>query len=195
MSHILDNSLTRTIRLTATFVVSLIFVVASAAEAQEQPDKSESPEMTRLANSFAGEWKTVETMERNEFFRNGGGRTGMAHFRLGTGGTTLIEEGSSNGSAGRLDFLIIIWWNRSTHLYQFMTCFISYNTPCQLRGTAHCEGDKFVNEYEETVKGKATKFQDVFSEFTDRSFTLVEAIATDTGSMKPLITTKYTRAQ
>ena len=68
---------------------------------------------------------------KGEFFPNGEARTGTARFRLGTGGTTLIEEGSSYGSAGQLDFLIVIWWNESTQLYQFMTCFNSYNTPCQ----------------------------------------------------------------
>jgi hypothetical protein len=165
------------------------------SRAQPQRETTDSPEMSKLLKVFAGDWKTAETMGKSEFFPKGGARAGTARFRLGTGGTTLIEEGSSNGSAGKLDFLIVIWWNKSTHLYQFMTCFNSYNTPCQMRGTARWEGDTFVNEYEEMVKGKATKFQDIFSDFTGRSFTLVEAISTDAGSMKPLITTKYTRAQ
>ncbi len=73
--------------------------------------------MNRLLKAFAGEWKTTESMER-EFFPNGGARQGTATFRLGTGGTTLIEEGSSDGSAGKLAFLIVFWWDKSAEVYR-----------------------------------------------------------------------------
>jgi hypothetical protein len=47
-------------------------------------------------------------MERSDFFPSGGGRTGHARFRLGSGGYTLVGEGSSDGSAGKLDYMIVV---------------------------------------------------------------------------------------
>jgi len=67
------------------------------------------------------------------------------------------------------------------------------NGACELRGTAHWEGETFVNEYEEMVAGRKTKFQDSFSQITPISYTLIAAISTVPGAMKPLITTIYTR--
>ncbi len=148
--------------------------------------------MNRLLKAFAGEWKTTESMER-EFFPNGGARQGTATFRLGTGGTTLIEEGSSDGSAGKLAFLIVFWWDKSAEVYRLVTCFNGYNKPCEMRGTAHWEGETFVNDYEEPVKGKSTPFRDSFFQITPASFTLVQSVSSENGSMKPRITTKYTR--
>ena len=49
------------------------------------------------------------------------------------------------------------------------------------------------SDYEEMVAGKKTKFQDSFSQITPTSFTLIAAIFTIGGGMKPLITTVYTR--
>jgi hypothetical protein len=63
--------------------------------------------------SFGGEWKVVETFERSEFFPNGGARKGTARVSLGTGGTTVIEDYHSDGAAGRLDFIAIIWWTKT----------------------------------------------------------------------------------
>ena len=44
------------------------------------PDqKSLVPEMDRLAKALVGDWRTTETMERGEFFPNGGARHGVVH--------------------------------------------------------------------------------------------------------------------
>ena len=50
-------------------------------------------------------------LEHNEFYPNGAEREGTARFSLATGGTSLIEEVHSDGSAGRLDFMVVIWWD------------------------------------------------------------------------------------
>jgi hypothetical protein len=68
-----------------------------------------SPEMDRLAKALVGDWDTVETMERGEFFPNGGSRNGRVHVRLASGGYTLIYEVHSDGSAGKLDGFLTIW--------------------------------------------------------------------------------------
>jgi hypothetical protein len=132
-------------------------------------------------------------MESGEFFPNGGGRHGITHWRLGVGGTTLIAEGESAGSVGPLSHLIVIWWDKKAQVYYFFTCFKDTGSSCKVRGTAHWEGDTFVNDYEELVHGKPTKWRDSFIQITPTSYTLVAAMDTGNGNMKALITSKSTR--
>jgi hypothetical protein len=173
-----------------------LFTLAWAQRAERATTSAESdssPEIERLVKSFGGEWKVVETFEHSEFFPNGGTRKGTARVSLGTGGTTVIEDYHSDGTAGRLDLIAVIWWDKDAKLYRFFTCANNVNRACELRGTAHWEGETFVNDYEEMVAGRKTKFQDSFSQITPTSFTLIAAISTVPGAMKPLITTMYTR--
>ena len=178
--------------------LAAILFVSTAAEPQSKKTETASegaasPEMTRLANAMAGDWRTSEAMERGDLFPNGGSRQGTSHVQLGTGGTTLVSEGHSDGSAGSLDYLIVIWWDGKDKLYRFFTCFKTRRSSCEVRGTAHWEGDAFVNDFEEVVKGKVTKFRDVFSQFTPTSRTLVMSAASEDGTMKPVVTTKSVR--
>lgn len=173
-----------------------LFTLAWAQRAEGATTSAESdssPEIERLVRSFGGEWKVVETLEHSEFFPNGGTRKGTARVSLGTGGTTVIEDYHSDGTAGRLDFIAIIWWDKGAKLYRFFTCANNVNRACELKGTAHWEGETFANDYEDMVEGRKTKFQDSFSRITPTSFSLTAAISATPGSMKPLITTTYTR--
>ena len=61
-----------------------------------------------------------------------------------------------------------------------------------MRGSAHWDGETFVNDYEEIVNGNKTSWRDSFS-FTPTSHTLVAAVNAGKGKMKVLITTKATR--
>jgi hypothetical protein len=167
----------------------------AAAQNQKAAEPTISPEMSLLAKMFVGDWNTVENMERSDFFPNGGGRHGTTHWKLGAGGTTLIGEGHSNGSAGELSYLIAIWWDKPASVYRFFTCFNDSNAPCVVRGTAHWEGHAFVNDYEETVKGEKRKCRDVFTQDTPDSRSLVAEIETRDGQWKALITTKSVRGK
>ncbi len=95
------------IRLISSVVVlSPLAPAQPAANAITQPEAGASPEMSRLAKALAGDWNTTETMERSELFPHGGSRRGVARVRLGAGGTTLVDEVHSDGSAGKLDGLV-----------------------------------------------------------------------------------------
>jgi hypothetical protein len=142
---------------------------------------------------FVGDWKTEETMERSDLFPHGGGRHGITHWRLAAGGTTLIGEGHSNGSAGELNYVIAIWWDKPASVYRFFTCFNDSQQPCKVRGTAQWQGEKFINEYEEVVNGEKKKCQDIFTQDSPRTRSLVAVMETNDGKMKPLITTRSTR--
>jgi hypothetical protein len=166
-----------------------------SSSAIAQANVAANPEIARLWKAFSGDWKTTESMERGEFFPNGGARSGEAHFRLGDGGRAIIEEGYSNGSAGELHFMIVIWWDKPAHVYRFFTCFNDDQVPCRVRGTARWEGETFVNEYEHTENSKTTEWRDVFSQNTEDSITLVAGTVASDRKFTPVITTKYFRGR
>jgi hypothetical protein len=170
----------------------ILRTICHGARAQENAPAA-SPEMARLAKALAGDWNTTETMERGEFFPNGGSRHGHTHVTLTAGGTTLMDEVHSDGSAGKLDGLVIIWWEKAAGVYRFFVCFNDAASACKVRGTAHWEGDTFVNDYDEEINGKKVKCRDSFVEITPNSHKLIAAMDTGKGAMKTLITTTSTR--
>lgn len=180
------------------FATAMVFSSVASARWPTKPiapaSSSASPEMDRLAKALAGDWNNVESMERSEFFPNGGTRRGISHVRLGAGGTVLIAEGQSDGSAGELSHLIVIWWDQAAAAHRLFTCFKDTGSSwCEVRGTAHWDGDTLVNDYEETVKGAKRKFRDSFARITPTSHALVESMDAGNGTMKTLCTTRSTR--
>ncbi|HEY2459790.1 MAG TPA: DUF1579 family protein [Candidatus Acidoferrum sp.] len=176
--------------------IFFIFLVVCGAVMQ-RPGESDlepaNPEMQKLAKAFAGNWKTQEVFAHNEFYPKGAERQGTARFTLATGGTSLMEEVHSDGSAGRLDFIAIIWWDKDAQTYRVFTCGNGGNNPCKLRGTAHWDGASFSNEYELRLRGADRKWRDTFSEIKVGSFKLVAAMDDADGTFQPAITTYYTR--
>jgi len=151
--------------------------------------------MARLAGALAGDWETVEVVQRGQPVPKGSGRRGTVHVRLAGGGTALVSEGHSAGTVGgSLGWFITIWWEPAEKKYRFLTCFKADDyAGCELRGTAHWEGDTFVNDYEETIGGRRTKIQDLWTDITPDSYTLTEAHETAKGVMKPYVVSHNTR--
>jgi hypothetical protein len=176
-------------RTTLTFLLVVIYLQSPAVAAE----RAASPAMNKLFQAFVGDWAVRETFQRNEFSPKGGERKGMARFRVGTGGTSLIEDYHSDGSAGKLDFLLVIWWNAPAGTYQVFTCSNGSDNAGQLRGSAHWERATLVNDYVEKLNGKDQKFQDRFSDLTAAAFTLVAGIERNGKTFVPLITTTYRR--
>jgi hypothetical protein len=169
-------------------------LLSSPAGAQSA-DSTAIPEMARLAKALAGDWNTVEIVQHGKPVPEGAGRRGTAHVRLTGGGTALVSEGHSVGTVGGdLCWFITIWWDPNAKSYRFLTCF---KTPtdagCELRGTAHWEGDTFVNDYKEVINGKRTKFQDLWTDITPSSYTLTAAYDAGNGVMKPYVVSHSTR--
>jgi hypothetical protein len=158
-------------------------------------DSPAVPEMARLAKVFAGDWNTVEIVQHGKPVPDGAGRHGTVHVRLTGGGTALASEGHSVGTVGgELQWFITIWWDPGAKCYRFLTCF---RTPtdagCELRGTAHWDGDTFVNDYEQVIDGKRTKEQDLWTDITANSHTLTESHDIGNGVMKPYVVSHSTR--
>src|SRR5258707_1508041 len=176
-------------RITLTFLLVVIYLQPPAGAAE----RAASPAMNKLFQAFVGDWVVRETFQRNEFFPKGGERKGMARIRVGTGGTSLIEDYHSDGSAGKLDFLLVIWWNAPAGTYQVFTWTSGSDNAGQLSGRPHWERATLVNEYVEKLNGKEQKFQDRFSDLTAAAFTLVAGIERNGKTFLPLITTTYRR--
>ena len=185
----------------SVFPVILALVLPCLAEdlpKETKPLSKDSiaiPEMARLAKVFAGDWNTVEIVQHGSPVPNGEGRRGIVHARLTGGGTALVSEGHSVGTVGGdLQWLITIWWDPHANFYRFLTCF---RTPtdagCELRGTAHWNGDTFLNDYEEVINGKRIKAQDVWTDITPNSHTLTESHDVGNGVMKPYVVSHNTR--
>ena len=178
-------------------IVGSIAAIAPVARAQQTSDGEASsaarPEMHKLFRAFLGRWTVKETFERNEFSPGGGSRSGTARFTVGSGGTSLIEDYHANGSAGRLDFLAVIWWDPGAKAYRVFTC-ANGRDACSMRGAAAWAGDSFVNDYDQSLNGISTKLEDSFSQITPNSFKLVSGIPGDDPKLRPLITTLYRRA-
>ena len=177
-------------------LVLLSIPFSSPICAQQTGSNSEhnaAPEMEKLAHALVGDWNNVETMKPSERFPHGAERRGISHCGLDTGGTTLVCQGTSDGSAGKLDHLIVIWWDKARKLYGFFVCIKDWSSGCESRGTAHWEGDVFVNDYTENINGKPKKMRDSFVDITANSHALIAAVETTDGKMKTLITTRSTR--
>lgn len=164
----------------------------SSSEPSRPSVKAANPEMERLSQALSGTWDSVESMEQSRFFPRGGSRHGTINARLASGGYTLLYEIHSDGTAGKLDGFHVIWWDRKTQVYRFFACFNNADEPCAARGTAHWEGQSFVNDYLFVIDGKQIPGRDTFI-FTPNSHTLVATIASDSGRMETLITTRATR--
>jgi hypothetical protein len=177
--------------------VGLCGVVLLRSSAGVEPAAADAaiPEMARLAKVLARDWNTVEVVQHGKPVPEGAGRTGSMHVALTGGGTALVSEGHSVGTVGGdLRWFITIWWDPDAKLYRFLTCFrTDTNAGCELRGTAHWEGDVFVNDYEEVIKGKRTKMQDLWIDITPNSYTLTAAHDAGNGVMKPDVVSHSTR--
>src|SRR5438067_5834489 len=176
------------------WLVCAIALLLSSVRAQSA-DSAAIPEMARLAKVLAGDWNTVEIVQHGHPVPKGAGRRGTTHVRLTGGGTALVSEGYSVGTVGgELRWFITMWWDSSTKSYRFLTCFkTSADAGCELRGTAHWEGDTFVNDYEEVINGKHTRMRDVWTDITPNSHTLTAEYDTGNGVMKPYVVSHDTR--
>jgi hypothetical protein len=151
-------------------------------------DLRPSAEMQRLLDAFRGDWTVSESFEVSES-RQGRTRQGTASFRAGPG-FSLIEDYKSNGSAGELNFLALLWWDESAKVYRLLTC--ANNDGCEVRGTAQWEGNRLVNSWDEEINGKKVALTDSFEDISPSGFRLVSEGSAD-GKIVWRVITKYTR--
>lgn len=179
------------------FVIAVLLSSPSicAKEKQAPPNAAaNSPrvEVQKLLRFFEGTWTVFENIQKGEFFPKGGARTGTAKITPGPGRLSLVEDYHSNGSAGKLDLLAVIWWDSAAQIYRPLIC-ANDGDGCVVRGTVHWQGNTLINDYDAVVGGKKRKMRDSFTDITPTSFTLVAAVFTQGSEWQPIITTRYRR--
>jgi hypothetical protein len=147
-----------------------------------------SAEIARLLKAFTGDWSVSENFEVSAT-KQGRIRQGRANFTIGPG-FSLVENYRSNGSAGDLRFLGILWWDPKSNAYPFFTC--ANDDGCTVRGSARWEGNNLVNTWEEEINGKRAAFKDSFVDISSASFTLISEGVSD-GTPIWRVVTKYVR--
>lgn len=169
--------------------LSLVFWLVAMSGPTPTPARLElSPEMARLFRAFVGDWNVHESFEVSAS-RRGATRDGTATFRE-SAGFSLVEDYRSDGSAGELRFLALLWWDRSAGVYRLMTC--ANSDGCAMRGTARWEGDTLVNSFHSREEGRTVDYRDSFIEIAPESFTLLSEGVSE-GKTVWRVTTRYTR--
>ena len=59
----------------SVFLLMLSLASSEQTSMNQPPASAANPEMDRLAKALAGDWDTVEVMERGPFFPEGGSRS------------------------------------------------------------------------------------------------------------------------
>lgn len=176
-------------------VVVLLLAYVCAQTRQKQPNdaaNSARPEVQKLLRSFEGTWSVFENFPKSDFFPKGGARTGTAKITAGPGRLSLVEDYHSNGSAGKLDLLAILWWDSAAQTYRPLIC-ANDGEGCVVRGTLHWQGNTLINDYDEVLGGKKRKMRDSFVDISPTSFTLIASVFTQGSEWQPIITTRYKR--
>lgn len=179
--------------LTIAVVLSLSLMGSKKAEhaTSTKPVSTElrpSPEMQKLFDAFRGKWSVSESFEVSAS-QQGKTRQGVALFHAGPG-FSLIEDYKSNGSAGDLNFLALLWWDQAAQAYRLFTC--ANNDGCAVRGTAKWDGNALVNSWQEEINGKPATFKDSFVDISPSAFRLVSE-GSSNGKTIWRVITKYRR--
>ena len=161
---------------------------ASKTKTPEVGTFQASPEMRRLLDAFAGEWNVKEVFEIHPT-KQGSTREGMCSIQAGPG-VSLVENCRTNGSAGELQFVAVLWWDPKAEVYQFFTC--ANASGCELRGTARWQGSNLVNSWDEEHKGKRVFYRDSFIDLSPNSFTLASEGVSENATVWRVVT-KYAR--
>jgi hypothetical protein len=187
------------VKTSSAILIMLIACAAGSAQSEKPMDSSAkqssrtqlepSPEMDKVLLTFVGNWKVSERFEVSAS-KQGRTRQGQATFKTGPG-LSLVEDYHSDGTAGELRFLGVLWWDPKSSIYQFFTC--ANNGGCSVRGTAQWDHNDLVNTWEEEVNGKKTVFRDSFLDISPGSFTLVSEGVSD-GVLMWRVVTKYVRS-
>lgn len=188
--------------LIATLSVFAISVAVVAAQQSEQTKPSGGApvgtmtrnvaELQKYANMVMGSWTVQESHEASDMMP-AGTSTGMAMFRNGPGGFSVIENMSMNGSMGKFTGMGIVWYDLKDQEYKGTWCD-SMTPACDTSFSARWEGDKLVaTGSSEMPDGKKTYMREEYTDITPNSFTFTMYGGPNENSLQKFMTMKYTR--
>jgi hypothetical protein len=138
------------------FFAAVLAVLGTGAVAQQaqapapRPELSwvapQVPEVQRVFDVLAGQWKTTERFEANQFLKNGATGSGSFSIRKGPGGNSIVLDYTSQSSMGRYSSERIIYWDRREGNYRAFYCDSLQPAGCGEAGTGRWEDKDLVFE-------------------------------------------------
>lgn len=162
------------------FILVVCALSGTATLAQQTPSPppkqefawvaGQAPEMKRLAEAFAGVWKTTEKFEPDEFRISGATGSGAYSIHPGPGGNSLIIDYKSESSVGLYSSTRIIYWDRKSGLYRVFYCDSLQPIGCGEGGTGTWEGNDLVFESTGRGPGGPIQMKQRFSDISSAGF-------------------------
>ena len=152
-----------------------------------------TPEIKKLFEALAGIGTPAKKGSTRDFFRTEASARADRTCGSRLAGPCWLWKATL---MARPDRSVTLSWSggiRTPIFIATFTCFKDADSGCEVRGTAHWDGDKFVNDYEELVPGNEMRFRDTFQDITPNSHTLVFAWIKANGSTQPVIINKAVR--
>ncbi len=151
--------------------------------------------MKSLIDALAGTWSAEETYEPSEVVAKGGKGHSTESYRVGPGGTSLIQEYHGNGVVGKSWGIGTIWWDAKGPGFRFVWCDSSaIDAGCRVSSELGAwSGHTFVMNDRREVEGRMVVQKEVWSDITAGSFTQSLYVGDSTETLKLFLTIKAKR--
>jgi len=159
------------------------------------PVTKPSPEMQKLSKMAVGTWSIAEKQEPSPWAPGGATGKGIAVFKNGPGGLSLVQDYRSSSKMGGFAGLGVRWWDAQAGGFKEIWCDSMSPTGCTVsKGIAKWDGNNLVGTDEMDMMGQKVAVKEVWTDITPDSFTFRMEGGPPGGEMKPMVTIKYTRA-
>ena len=149
-----------------------------------------SPQMKKLARLISGRWQVEEKYEVTPFSPQGGEGKGTEIIHRGPGGLSVILNYSSSGTMGEVHGNGIVTWSPKDGYQQF---WVDNGTTGGELWLGNWEGDLLVFKNAPTSDPKAVHWKEIYSGFSNDSFTITFDMGTGDSELKRFMTLKFTR--
>ena len=161
----------------------------TADSAPEKPKPSE--EMKKLARLIGGRWQVEEKYEVSALVPQGGEAKGTDMVHRGPGGLSIVSNYNSSGTLGENHGVGITTWSADEGIYrQFWVD--NFDAPGQL-WTGKWEGESLVFTYTQKLGDQQLHWKEIFSGFSNDSFTITFDVGQTESDLKRSMTFKFTR--
>jgi hypothetical protein len=182
------SQICKTVFLVALFTPVIVHRGVLAQQPAAASGSQVQPELARLIRAFSGIWALQLSTPK------GPAGSGTEVWRVGPGGNSLIEEYHSTGGEGEINGLGVAWWDKSAGRFQVLWCDNGEPAGCgTIKHGAGWEGGDVVALHEWEEGGKKLTLREVFSGFSENSFTQTLYQGESGGELKRILTITATR--
>lgn len=178
----------------------LSFNPSLAQTASPRPDSGQvtgtaAHSVKSLIGALAGTWSAEEIYEPSEMVAKIGKGRSVESYRVGPGGSSLIEEYHGDGVAGKSWGIGTIWWDAKGPGFRFVWCDSSaIDAGCRVSSElGSWNGQTFVMNDKHEVEGKMVFEKEVWSDMTTHSFKQSLYVGNSAENLKLFMTIKAKR--